>query len=64
MTQPTFITKVLETEDGELFLEFPEELLDAMGWGEGTVLDLEIIAGNLIIRASSEDSSEQTGAIN
>ena len=31
--------KVIEDEDGELVLEFPEDLLKEMNWSEGTVLE-------------------------
>ena len=47
---PKFITTCEEDEDGNLILPFPEELLEAMGWGEGTVLDLDILADRLVIR--------------
>ena len=47
---PKFVTTCEEDEDGNLILPFPEELLDAMGWGEGTTLDLDVIGDRLIIR--------------
>ena len=47
---PKFVTTCEEDEDGNLILPFPEELLDAMGWGEGTTLDLDIVGDRLIIR--------------
>ncbi len=47
---PKFVTTCEEDEDGNLILPFPEELLDAMGWGEGTTLDLDIIGNRLVIR--------------
>lgn len=31
--------KVIEDENGELVLEFPEDLLKTMNWSEGTVLE-------------------------
>lgn len=47
---PKFITTCEEDEDGNLILPFPEELLNAMGWGDGTTLDLDIIGDRLVIR--------------
>ena len=47
---PKFITTCEEDEDGNLILPFPEELLDAMGWGSGTTLDLDVIGDRLVIR--------------
>jgi bifunctional DNA-binding transcriptional regulator/antitoxin component of YhaV-PrlF toxin-antitoxin module len=58
---PKFITRCDEDEDGNLILNFPDELLDAMGWGEGTTLDIEVIADRVIIREVRSDASEETG---
>ena len=44
------ITLSEEDEDGNLILPFPEELLEAMGWGDGTTLDLDVIGDRLVIR--------------
>ena len=46
---PTFVTTCDEDEDGNLILNFPEELLEALGWTEGTTLDLDILGDRLII---------------
>lgn len=35
-------------EEGNLVLEFPDELLEAMGWKEGDELSVEAIADRLI----------------
>jgi len=58
---PKFITTCDEDEDGNLILPFPEELLDAMGWGEGTVLDFDIIGDRLVIREVVRTDDDQTG---
>lgn len=55
-------TQLWENEDGELVLEFPEELLEAMGWGEGTVLEVDAIAGRIILRESRERECASEGA--
>ena len=47
---PKFVTTCEEDEEGNLVLNFPDELLEAMGWGEGTTLDLDVIGDRLIIR--------------
>jgi bifunctional DNA-binding transcriptional regulator/antitoxin component of YhaV-PrlF toxin-antitoxin module len=47
---PKFVTTCDEDEDGNLILPFPEELLEALGWTEGTTLDFDIIGDRLIIR--------------
>ena len=47
---PKFITNCEEDEDGNLIINFPDELLEAMGWREGTTLDIDVIGDRLIIR--------------
>jgi len=46
----TYCTKCEEDEDGNLILTFPDELLDSLGWGEGTYLDFDIVGSRIIIR--------------
>jgi bifunctional DNA-binding transcriptional regulator/antitoxin component of YhaV-PrlF toxin-antitoxin module len=55
---PNFITQCEEDEDGNLILNFPDELLEAMGWGEGTVLDIDVVGNGIVLRAVelSDDS--------
>lgn len=45
-----FITTCEEDEDGNLILSFPEELLDALGWTEGTDLEFDLSFGRLSVR--------------
>jgi hypothetical protein len=58
---PKFITHCEEDEDGNLVLNFPEELLDAMGWGEGTFLDIDVLGDRLIIREVVADDLAEIG---
>ena len=58
---PKFVTTCEEDEDGNLILPFPEELLDTMGWGEGTTLDLDILGDRLIIREVVAVTDEEDG---
>jgi len=55
---PKFITHCEEDEDGNLVLTFPDELLQAMGWGEGTLLDIDVIGNGLVLRAVELSDSE------
>ena len=59
---PKFVTTCGEDEDGNLTLEFPEELLEALGWAEGTTLDLDILGDRLIIREVVQTDVEQDSA--
>ena len=58
---PKFITTCDEDEDGNLILNFPDELLDALGWTEGTTLDFDILGDRLIIREVVRTDDDQTG---
>ena len=58
LDQPQFITICEEDENGDLALSFPEELLEAMGWKEGTTLDISALPGTIVLR---EVKAEGTG---
>ena len=58
---PKFVTTCEEDEDGNLALNFPEELLEAMGWGDGTVLDFDVVGDRLIIREVVAVDGDQNG---
>ncbi len=57
---PKFITTCEEDENGDLVLSFPEELLEAMGWGDGTTLDIDVLGDRIIIREVRSDFAEKT----
>jgi bifunctional DNA-binding transcriptional regulator/antitoxin component of YhaV-PrlF toxin-antitoxin module len=59
--KPKFITQCEEDEDGNLVLNFPEELLDAMGWKEGTMLDIDVLGDRVIIREVVANDLEEAG---
>ncbi len=58
---PKFVTTCEETEDGDLAINFPEELLEALGWAEGTALDFDVIGDRLIIREVVAVTDEEDG---
>jgi len=60
---PKFITHCEEDEDGNLILDFPEELLEAMGWGDGTTLDIDVIGDRLVLREVRQTGSEEAGVL-
>jgi hypothetical protein len=57
--QPGFITQCEEDEDGNLALNFPDELLETMGWTEGTVLDIQALPGRIVLREVREEDLGQ-----
>ena len=56
---PKFITTCEEDEDGNLVLNFPDELLDAMGWGDGTTLDIDVVGDRIVLREVERSDSEE-----
>lgn len=60
---PTIYTTKCDTdENGNLVLEFPDELLDAMGWKEGTELEFDLLPDTLIIREIRQDNTTKTSS--
>ena len=57
----SFITTCSEDEDGNLILNFPDELLDSMGWSEGTILDISAIAGRIVLREVESEPVDSIG---
>jgi hypothetical protein len=60
MTTPSTL-ELQETDDGELFFEIPDELLENLGWGEGTVLDWTVVGDSIRISKIPDELSEQPG---
>ncbi len=58
---PSFITTCEEDEDGNLILNFPDELLDAMGWKEGTTLDISVVGERIVLREVVSIANDQVG---
>ena len=56
---PKFITTCEEDDDGNLVLPFPEELLEALGWAEGTTLDFDILGDRLVVREVERPDSDE-----
>lgn len=49
-SKPSYTSTCTEDEDGSIIFDIPEELLDALGWKEGTELKVEAFAGAIILR--------------
>lgn len=51
MTNKTYTTILEEAPDGsgDLILTFPQEILDKMGWKEGTILNIAVHEDGKII---------------
>jgi hypothetical protein len=58
--RPSFVTECSEDEEGNLILDFPDELLEAMGWGGGTVLDISVVGDRIVLREVVPGDSAET----
>jgi bifunctional DNA-binding transcriptional regulator/antitoxin component of YhaV-PrlF toxin-antitoxin module len=58
---PSFITTCSEDEDGNVVLDIPEELLEALGWGEGTNLDISALPGTIVLREVKPSDAPENG---
>ena len=58
---PSFVTTCSEDEEGNVILDIPEELLETMGWGEGTVLDITALPGRITLRKVEPSDAPENG---
>lgn len=52
----SYILEVQEDENGELYITFPEEVIEELGWQEGDILNWDV-RGEGIILSKVHDSS-------
>lgn len=52
----SYILEVQEDENGELYIEFPEEVIEELGWQEGDILNWDV-RGEGIILSKVHDAS-------
>jgi hypothetical protein len=46
----SLVTSLRSDEEGNLSFDFPEEIIEAVGWKEGDALSIEVFAGRVIFR--------------
>lgn len=57
----TYIAEVAEIcENGDAILNLPDDLLKDMGWGEGTVLNVELVDGSIVISEVNRDDRDNS----
>jgi bifunctional DNA-binding transcriptional regulator/antitoxin component of YhaV-PrlF toxin-antitoxin module len=44
-----YIIEVQENNSGDLFIEFPDELIDELGWQEGDVLNWDLKGEGIVL---------------
>ncbi len=61
-TDPAFnqlmntVVELQETDDEELFIELPDELLDTLGWEDGTILTWDVVGDSIRISRAPEEA--------
>lgn len=64
MTGDRYIGHVVEdTDTGELLLEFPIELLNQMGWDEGTMLEWMIEEEQVMLKEAENGREDKTESV-
>jgi bifunctional DNA-binding transcriptional regulator/antitoxin component of YhaV-PrlF toxin-antitoxin module len=51
-----YIIEIQENESGDLFIEFPDDLIDELGWQEGDILNWDL-KGDGIVLSKVHDSN-------
>ena len=51
-----YIIEIQENNSGDLFIEFPDELIDELGWQEGDILNWDL-KGDGIVLSKVNDAS-------
>jgi bifunctional DNA-binding transcriptional regulator/antitoxin component of YhaV-PrlF toxin-antitoxin module len=52
---PILVTVGVDEVTGDYMIDFPEFLINDMGWYEGTVLELRVDGNDIVIEKASED---------
>lgn len=52
----SYIIEVQEDQDGELFIEFPEEIIEELGWQEGDVLSWNLKGEGIVLTKVNDES--------
>ena len=58
---PSFVTTCTEDDEGNVILDIPEELLETLGWGEGTLLDISTLANSIVLRKVEPSDASENG---
>ncbi len=45
----SYILEVQEDENGELYITFPEEIIEELGWQEGDILNWDVRGEGIIL---------------
>lgn len=52
-----YIIEVQETENGDLFIVLPDDIVETLGWQEGDVLDWRLKGESIVLSNISDKTS-------
>jgi bifunctional DNA-binding transcriptional regulator/antitoxin component of YhaV-PrlF toxin-antitoxin module len=52
----SYIIEVQEDQDGELFIQFPEEIIEELGWQEGDILSWNLKGEGIVLSRLNDES--------
>ena len=54
-----YIIEIQEDNSGDLFIEFPDELIDELGWQEGDILNWDLKGSGIVLSKVHDASGYQ-----
>ena len=52
----SYILEVQEDDNGDLFITFPDEIIEALGWEEGDILEWNLKGDGVVLSKLNEAS--------
>jgi len=52
----SYIIEIQEDQDGELFIQFPEEIIEELGWQEGDILSWNLKGEGIVLSCLNDES--------
>jgi bifunctional DNA-binding transcriptional regulator/antitoxin component of YhaV-PrlF toxin-antitoxin module len=52
----SYILEIQENEDGELYIELPDEVIEELGWKEGDILSWDLKGEGVILSRLNEEA--------
>jgi hypothetical protein len=51
-----YIIEIQEDQNGELFIEFPDEIIEELGWEDGDILSWDVKGEGIVLSKVNEES--------
>jgi bifunctional DNA-binding transcriptional regulator/antitoxin component of YhaV-PrlF toxin-antitoxin module len=52
----SYIIEIQEDQDGELFIQLPEEIIEELGWQEGDILSWNLKGEGIVLSRLNDES--------